>query len=404
MGRSSALVVPAPTEEVRVSGRSAEYDATVALAAPLSTTVAVSPTMMATEGAATAAAAVPPAPTATAARAERLVGRLDAVRDLGRSRRLRIQLPLGISGMLIASASIVASWTLSATTFGAYGIALGPWLLLLCVMPNGSRSIGVAAAALALLSTFSAFNHALTLLSLIELCSPSRVPAAPRGGCAVYRGVSIYAVGVLLVHAAYAIYMGVALFNFHSQARWRWLPVRPPRATLISLWRIAGSVLLFYAAPTWAAFSAGEFTDESLALLLYLNTNDAKDARTRAAARLIMSAECVVLGCLAFWPGLRTTVQARLASIGEGVAAAGGISELFGGSSSKHLIAQSERTLRSVRLDLVRPEHFDRFQLPRDAYAVSTAAQIGSIDVRATSRRAHPPRRTARADAARGRA
>jgi hypothetical protein len=38
----------------------------------------------------------------------------------------------------------------------------------------------------------------------------------------------------------------------------------------------------------------------------------------------ILTAELIIIGSLALWPRLRTTVQAKIASTGEGVAAAAG--------------------------------------------------------------------------------
>jgi hypothetical protein len=332
----------------------------------------------------------PGAATAASARTERLVGRLDAVRELGRSRRLRIQLPLGISGMIIAIANVSAAacWGMSLTALGGLGMALGPWLLLLTVMPNDALSIGLAAATVVLISCIAILSHLVPLLLLADTC-PSPHSAH---GCPVYRSIASYAVGVLSLHAGYAAYLGIALFGFHAQQRWPWLPARPPRATLISLWRCMAGIMLLYAVPTWTVIAAAE-SSESLSDLLFINANDLTDARARVATRFILCTECALLGGLALWPGLRASVQARLASMGEGVAAAAGIAELMGGSTSKELIAHAERTLRSVRLDLVRPEHFDRSNPPRIAYAVSAAAQLGSIDVRATIRRA--PRRRA---------
>jgi hypothetical protein len=78
--------------------------------------------------------ASPPGPGGRAA--ARLVGRLDEVRALGRARRLRIQLPLLLAGGLIGVSGLCLGVGLHMTISSVFGMALGPYLVLLCVMPG----------------------------------------------------------------------------------------------------------------------------------------------------------------------------------------------------------------------------------------------------------------------------
>jgi hypothetical protein len=191
---------------------------------------------------------------------------------------------------------------------------------------------------------------------------------------------------VCALHAAYALYLLVALVGFHARRRRRWLPARPSRATLASLWKCAGSMLLAYGAVTCLALGAAELR-EPVSSMLFRNGLDPSSARARAAARFLLGGQCVLLGCLSFWSKLRITVHAKLASLGEGVAAAAGIAELLGYFPIKKLIGQAERTLRSVRLDLVRQSHFDPLSSAHAAFAASMPARLGSIDVRCAAAR-----------------
>jgi hypothetical protein len=81
-----------------------------------------------------------------------------------------------------------------------FGIALGPWLLLLTVMPNDARSIGVAAATVALFSCIAILTHLIPLLSLADRCLSPRFTR----GCALYRSISSYAIAMLSLHVGHA--------------------------------------------------------------------------------------------------------------------------------------------------------------------------------------------------------
>jgi hypothetical protein len=118
-----------------------------------------------------------------------------------------------------------------------------------------------------------------------------------------------------------------------------------------------------------------------------------------------MAFELLVLGALALWPGLRVFVQARLASLGEGSAAAAGIGALMvSGRDSAELLDLGQATFRSVRIDRLLPDHLRVEPATNSrnsgAFLLSTPAPFGSIDVRRA--RAPSARRDARGAARRG--
>lgn len=304
-----------------------------------------------------------------------LVDRVDEVRRLGRNRRLRFQLPLGIAGLLFANVSVVASFAGRVTALAGYGMAGGPWLLLLCVLPTDGFAIGLAAVTVAALITVAGVYHLIPLLLMVE-CPPSHSQAA----CDLFVGIDGYAVAVFGVHFVYAVYLCLALLGEISPSYSSWLPARPLRATLTSIWRCVGSVLLWYT-PTRFVLGYAE-SDEPIHDLLFLNENVMGFSRTaRAAMAFILTAELIILGSLALWPRLRMTVQSKLASMGEGIATASALSELIGSIETVELIATAERTFRAVRGDQLRPHHLDTNKPAAEAYAISTDAPLGSVDV-----------------------
>ena len=114
---------------------------------------------------------------------------------------------------------------------------------------------------------------------------------------------------------------------------------------------------------------------------------------SRAAIRFALGAELAVLGGLALWPPLRTRTQSRLAAIGEGVAAAAGIASLLAGSASlstDEVVKGAAATFRSVRADLLEPKHLSSNEPSAAAYALSSSAKIGSVDVRRAPAAAPP--------------
>jgi hypothetical protein len=325
-------------------------------------------------------------------------GRLAEARRLGRRWRLRFQLPLGIAGVAIATVSIVGGWTTGKTALGGYGICGGPWLLLCCVLPTETRAIAAAIVCVSLCSATCAVYHALALGFILdgaaaatasaagELCAPPRDASY---GCASFRAISAYAVAILVVFTLLFIFLGVALYG--STSRSSWLPARPPRATLDSLWRLSGSVLIAYAC-VWIAFGIVELREPIYDLNIFSAREAEYSVADRVAIRFSLAFEMLVLSVLALWPGMRGFVQSRFAARGEGIVAAAGISELIGSCPTAELLARAERTFRSVRLDQLERHHLDSNKPAIEAYAISTRTALGSIDVRA-HRTARPPTR-----------
>jgi uncharacterized membrane protein (UPF0136 family) len=170
-----------------------------------------------------------------------LVSQLDMARELGRRRRLRSQLPLGIAGLLIANVSVIAAYANQAAITAGLGMALGPSLLLLCALPTGTLEVGVTISCAASTCCIAMFWHLIGVaLTEVRGCGP---PAHTQRACVVFRMVNAYAIGVASVHALYACFLGLALYG--SMTRSSWLPSRPPRASLDATWRFVGSNMIW---------------------------------------------------------------------------------------------------------------------------------------------------------------
>jgi hypothetical protein len=322
-----------------------------------------------------------------------LNGRLDHVRQLGRIRRRRFQLPLSLAGSCVSLGGIVASsFGISVGTIGA---TIGPWLLLLSVLPNQFYVIGIALAMLCLLSVGATITATLTLL----FPCPAQNSAS---FCATLYGVRAYAVAVLVFATVRGAFLSVAFLR-HARGLRRW-PALPPRAALETLHQSLGLTFISYA-PVWLAYGVLELREPWGA-----NAESVLNWRLSRSVQVTIyfTTGALVLGtgCLSRWKPLRTSAQAWLASMGEGVATAAGIAELIGEVPTKSLVAFSEQTLRSVRLKLVQPRHLARDEHSGSemyhAYSLSTPAPLGSIDVRAHARARAPacaaqPARAARA-------
>lgn len=295
-----------------------------------------------------------------------LAGRLDEVRRLGRARRLRVQLPLGVFSVLVSMGSGAAAVTLDWVLLGAMGFWLGLWLFMLCVMPNDRRLIVLA---IALVAMISAVTGAFLLIPLAKPCDPN----FSRRSCITNHSVCAFAVLATALHFAHAVRIGMML----------WLRSRPPRAALDSIWRCMGSGMVMLSLPFLIGASENVREGARYSPSSTSSHNSAElnfSTPVQAASRALLGVEYIVLGGLALWPRLRTVVQAKLASMGEGVAAAAGISELLGGAPTDELVALAQATVRSVRLDQLSIQHLDVRQPAADAYMVSTVAHIGAID------------------------
>jgi hypothetical protein len=317
--------------------------------------------------------------------AERLVGRLDQVRQLGRRRRLRIQLPLGGLGMFVSVVSVVVSYSIKWPSCGGLGMALGPWVLLLCVMPTDARAIGLAIVLIGVLIGVATCTRLLALAVVTE----GGCAGVSQLTCTTFVASTSYGVGWLLLHFGYALYLGVGLCG--AVYGIPFLPSISPRTALNSLWQSAGSLLVGYA----PYFLITSFESMRVQTDLFFNDEFERSfsINARATLRIVLGVEMIILGLLGLWPGLRVHAQSRLASMGEGVAAAAGIAALIVGCESVTLTEIARDTFRSVRLDKLQPHHL-RTALRdggKSTYALSTPAQLGSIDVRAAER---PPRPT----------
>lgn len=234
-----------------------------------------------------------------------LAGRLDEVRRLGRARRLRVQLPLGVFSVLVsvssASAALIMDWAL----LGAIGLWLGLWLFMLCVMPNDRRLISLA---IALVALITAVTGVFLLIPLAKPCNPK----FSRRSCITNGCLCSFGVLTTALHAALAARIGANL----------WLRARPPRAALDSIWRCMGSVMvtlsvIFFIGASENVREGARYSSNNSAELAF-------STPVQAATRAVLGVEWLLLGSLSLWPRLRTFVQGKLASMGEGVAAAAG--------------------------------------------------------------------------------
>jgi hypothetical protein len=240
---------------------------------------------------------------------ESVAGRLNEVRRLGRLRRLRFQLPLGVFSVSVSASSGLAAVLMDWALLGGIGAWFGLWLFMLCIMPCDRRSI-------LLTISFAALTTMVTgVFLLVPLAKPCN-PNFSRRSCITNGAVCAFGVLTTAVHTAHAVHIGLQL----------WLRSRPPRAALDSIWRCVGSVMVTLALPFF--IGASENVREGAR---YASSNSAELAFSvpvQAASRALLGVEYLVLGSLALWPRLRTFVQATLASMGEGIAAAAGCAPL----------------------------------------------------------------------------
>lgn len=238
-----------------------------------------------------------------------LQGQLEYVRQLGRIRQRRIQLPLFLSGAaLFVTGAVVAA---AARWFALGGVcfALSYWLLLLSVLPTQSMLIALA---LIVLIGFYLYYLYSSLYS-------SHCPA----GNAPFRCTSVFVLswfqivmlGGAILHAVYAV---LALAAHSLGASYL---ARPPRATLDSAWRSYAVVCLGYGA-TVVVNLAQEVLAPWQAEASSLQ--GVRGSSMTVAVLATASLALFLVGALSLWPGLRLFVDDTLAARGEGVAAAAG--------------------------------------------------------------------------------
>jgi hypothetical protein len=318
----------------------------------------------------------------------RLRVRLDEVRRLGRLRRLRIQVPLTCAGVLIAFAGVATGVSRSWLALGGFGGAFGPWVILLGVLPTQSHIIGISLASMMAIFGFAMFASALSVF--VSPCVSSAEL------CTVLLVANLYAIVVLGIGVLVAAAIGLALAN--NTLRVPWLPSRPPRAALLWTWHLAGALLLSYSL-AWLAFG-------TVGLLRRLSE---EERRISASANvkspppydwlvdLSVGTELMILGSLSLWPRLRTTVQAWLARMDDGIAAAAAIASLLGSQNTDTMVALARATLRCVRADQLHPKLFDINEPAVSAFALSLPANLGGIDAFVSHSWSDPPDEKVRA-------
>lgn len=154
--------------------------------------------------------------------------RLDDVRKQGRTRQRRTQMPLTAAGLLISLFGVGIGFGLGWIALGAFGIALGPCVLIQAVLPTQKRLIGVA------LGAMIVYTAGVVILivfdALVYPCPAGNTPAR----CELLIAINAYCVTVLSLPIAYAFYVALALVR-----GWR-----SPRAVLETTTRICGWILL----------------------------------------------------------------------------------------------------------------------------------------------------------------
>jgi hypothetical protein len=157
---------------------------------------------------------------------------------------------------------------------------------------------------------------------------------------------------------------------------------RPPRAALESLWKIVAFVLLTYA-PMWFLFGIVWLYSGDLEIPAPGTFLSRQKPSSRGIVGLVLGVELLVLGLLSLWPALRASVQSRLASMGEGVAAAAGVAAIIGTDQTDALLELAKATFRSVAADRLDRRLLDTNRPAAEVFVVSKPVLLGEIDVRA---------------------
>jgi hypothetical protein len=265
----------------------------------------------------------------------RIRDRVAQLRSEGRRRRLLVQLPPLVGGIVLAIAGGVlfvnqrkgeSSWF---TTAGLVGLHTGPWCTGLALRPHDRGEVRALCAFGAFLSISSLIASVPLLLGALEranegmsflLFSISFVP-----NC-----VGVSTSTFLFVRAIIAdVWFGASSYQTTTRA-WHGTGV-------LDLWCSLG-----YAG---FAFTALLFPNEDVY------------QRIEAAGLFPLCLLTVFLGCSSFWEPLRTRVQEKLASIGEGISAAAGIAELIGGVPPDEVLARARQTFRALPVAALTLEH-----------------------------------------------
>jgi hypothetical protein len=220
-------------------------------------------------------------------------------------------------------------------SIGTIGLTIGPWLLLLSVLPSQCHVVGAVVVVLALVAVGATITKTFVLLFPCPAQNSSY-------NCTTLYGVNAYAVAVLVFGAVRGAFLIVAFFGYTRGLR-RW-PALPPRAALEMLHQSLGLTFISYA-PVWLASGVLELREpwglNADRVITWQLSRRVQVTTFFATSALILGIGCLSrwkplrtsvqawlasrgIGCLSRWKPLRTSVQAWLASRGEGVAAAPG--------------------------------------------------------------------------------
>jgi hypothetical protein len=288
--------------------------------------------------------------------------RIAALRDEGRRRRLRVQLPIYCVGALF----VVAGFGIQAspTSFGVFGLTClipGCWVLLLGVIPT-DRAVRTATGIVwgFLLVSTTALTFSLAN-SVRALCAGDEMGCGRRGRALgeLEIGLDVLSLAVHLATCAQLARLGLAGL--------------PSRSTLVALWRlVAGKAFLalggVYTLRLGMLLGVAEWThgDDALRFVRGLPGMRARPVEPRFVliATALLTAELLLLACLALWRPLRATVHAVLARRGEGVSAAAGIAELLDVQASGAILRIAAASFRAVRADRLERRHMDVAERP----------------------------------------
>lgn len=159
---------------------------------------------------------------------QRLVGQLDAVRRQARLRARRVQRPLLVGGLIVSAGGVVASISSGWLTLGLPAMVLGPWIVLLSVMPTDDQGVLIA------------LGTIITMLSVtLAFLSIDWGICGVETHCALYRVAERYGVTVACFGLSYASFLALASLGnrAHDRCGSCWLPRRPPRSVLLGIWR-----------------------------------------------------------------------------------------------------------------------------------------------------------------------
>ncbi|KAG8461605.1 hypothetical protein KFE25_001209 [Diacronema lutheri] len=261
--------------------------------------------------------------------------RIDVFRQERVARLLRVQLPIVTIGIACVLAGIATvSIAPDAWQAGYVPLHIGPFLLLLAVVPSIAVALRVFAVLLALCLTY--VSVALLLQATAGLFGCTRVTGGTPSGAQCARAGVTLAIGIVIALLALNVGSLYIVLAFR---------VGRARAVLRAVWRAMGVAQL--ALCVWYCGQLGA---------LLAGTVGPPPAEVALFAALALVS--LGLGGLSLWEPLPRVVHAFLAHRGSRVGAAAGVAELFHGRSAGEVITHARLTFRAIRLDKLRREHF----------------------------------------------